>query len=245
MIENRGVCMNIRGIHRLQASSAATSSPSDESGIELDQVWSFDHQQKVIMSFLIQMEIFDPALLKHARTVAHYTLLMTRSLNFTPEDKDILLDSSLLYDVGMMGVDRRIVEKKDKLNPKEWKIIQAHPLNGVKILSPFPFFRELLPIIMHHHEWYDGTGYPEGLMGEAIPLMSRIIMIADAFVALTIDRPYRSALPITKALDIIKRNKGRQFDPQLIQQFRKVVKEAYYNSINIMDESAYKLSAVD
>lgn len=213
--------------------------------MDCNQRWGFIHQQTVILSILTQIEIFDPALLKHLRTVAHYTLLMSQSIAFTPEDQDKLLNSSLLYDVGLMGVDRRIVEKKDKLNPKEWKIIQAHPLNGVKILSPFPFFRELLPIIMHHYEWYDGTGYPEGLMGEAIPLMSRIIMIADAFVALTTDRPYRSALSITKALGIIKRNKGRQFDPQLIPQFRKVVKEDYYNSIDIIDESAYKLSAVD
>lgn len=237
MMESRGVCMNIRGIHRLQASSAATSSPSDESGIELDQVWSFDHQQTVIMSFLIQMEVFDPVLLRHSRTVAHYTQLMARSLDFTPEDKDTLLNSSLLYDVGMMGIDRRIIEKV-KLSPQEWEIIRAHPLNGVKILSPFPFFREILPIIMHHHEWYDGTGYPEGLMGEDIPLMSRIIMIADTFVALTTDRPYRAALPFNKVLDVIKQNKGRQFDPQLVPHFTTVVKADFYNNIKIMGEVA-------
>lgn len=229
--------MDIRGTHRLQASIATVSSPSDESGIELDQVWSFDHQQTVIMSFLIQMEIFDPVLLRHARSVAHYTLLMAQSLNYTLEDKDTLLNSSLLYDVGMMGVDRRIIEKV-KLSPQEWEIIRAHPLNGVKILSPFPFLREILPIIMHHHEWYDGTGYPEGLMGEEIPLMSRIIMMADTFVSLTTDRPYRAALPINEVLDVIKQNKGRQFDPQLVPPFINVVKEDFFNNIKIMGEVA-------
>ena len=190
------------------------------------------------------MEIFDPTLLRHLRTVAYYTQLMAQNLVFTPEDKEKLLNSSLLYDVGMMGVDRRIIEEKDKLKPQERKIIQAHPLNGVKILSPFPFFREILPIIMHHHEWYDGTGYPTGLMGEDIPFMSRVITIADTFVALTSDRPYRSAFPINKAIGIIKRNKGRQFDPQLVPHFINVVKEDFCNNINPMDESVYKLSSV-
>jgi putative nucleotidyltransferase with HDIG domain len=236
MTERRGVCMNARVTHR---------SHIDECGIDGNQSWGFIHQQTVITSFLTQMEIFDPALLKHLRMVAHYTQLMARSLEFTPEDKNKLLNSTLLYDVGMMGVDRRIKEKKDKLNSQEWEIIRAHPLNGVKILSLFSFLREILPIIMHHHEWYDGTGYPEGLMGKDIPLMSRIIMIADAFVALTNDRPYRAALPTNKALGIIKRNKRRQFDPQLVPHFINVVKEDFYNNINIMDESAYKLSAVD
>jgi HD-GYP domain-containing protein (c-di-GMP phosphodiesterase class II) len=223
--------MNARVTHRPLTSCAIDSPPFDERGIDCNQIWGFIHQQTVITSFLTQMEIFDPALLKQLRTVAHYSQLMARSLVFTPEDKDKLFNSALLYDVGMMGVDRRIIEKKGKLNPKEREIIRAHPLNGVKILSPFPFFREILPIIMHHHEWYDGTGYPEGLMGEDIPLMSRIIMIVDAFVALTTDRPYRSALPINKAFGIIKRNKGRQFDPQLVPHFTKVVKEDFYNNI--------------
>lgn len=223
--------MNARVAHRPHTFVAIESSLLDASGLDCNQGWGFIHQQTVIIAFLTQMEIFDPALLKHLRTVAHYTMLMAESLVFTPHDKDKLLNSSLLYDVGMMGVDRRIIEKKDKPNPQEWKIIRAHPLNGVKILSPFPFFREILPIIMHHHEWYDGTGYPEGLMGEDIPLMSRIIMIADAFVALTSDRPYRSALPIKQALGIIKRNKGRQFDPQLVPHFTNVVKEDFYNNV--------------
>ena len=237
--------MNARVPHRPHTAFDIRSSPLDKGGIDGNRGWGFIHQQTVIIAFLTQMEIFDPALLKRLRTVAHYTLMMAQSLVFTPEDKDKLLNSSLLYDVGMMGVDRRIIEKKDKLNPQEWKIIRAHPLNGVKILSPFPFFREILPIIMYHHEWYDGTGYPEGLMGEDIPLMSRVIMIADAFVAMTTDRPYRAAFPIKKALGIIKQNKGRQFDPQLVPHFTNVVKEDFYNNINRMGESAYKLSVVD
>lgn len=244
MTECRGECMTEGVTHNSRTSFAGKSLPLDEGVIDNNQNWGFIHQQTVIQSLLTQMEIFDPALLEHLRTVAYYTLLMARSLEFTPEDQDELLNSSLLYDIGLMGIDRRIIEKKDKLEPQERQIIQAHPLNGVKILSPFPFFREILPIIMHHHEWYDGSGYPEGLMGEDIPFMSRIIMIVDAFVAMTTDRPYRSALPINKVLGIIKRNQGRQFDPQLVPHFTNVVKEEFYNDIDVMSEIAHKLSAI-
>ncbi len=209
-------------------SIATASSHLDGCDADLSQAWGFIHQQAVIMSFLTQMEIFDPALLKQCRSVAHYTVLMAQSLEFAPEEENKLLNSSLLYDLGMIGIDRRIREKRGNLTPQEWEIIRAHPLNGVKILSHFPFFCEILPVVMHHHEWYDGTGYPDSLMGEDIPLLSRIIMIVDAFVALTTDRPYRAALTINKALDVIRYNKGRQFDPKLIYPFIKVVSEDFY-----------------
>jgi HD-GYP domain-containing protein (c-di-GMP phosphodiesterase class II) len=189
--------------------------------------WGFIHQQIVIKCLLTQMEIFDPALLEHSRSVTHYTLLMAQSLGFTPDDEIKLLHSSLLYDLGMMGIGRRIKEKEGKLTPQEWEIIHAHPHNGVKMLSIFPFLREIIPIIRHHHEWYDGTGYPDGLMGEDIPLMSRIIMIADTFVALTTDRAPHAAFTFNEALGIINQSVGGQFDPHLADVFTTVILEEF------------------
>ncbi|RLB07400.1 MAG: hypothetical protein DRG50_02985 [Deltaproteobacteria bacterium] len=204
--------------------SVKLSRPSDKEEEFNSNVESI-HQHLAIKSFLTQMEILDPALLEHSRLVTHYTLLMGRSLGFTSDDERKLLHSSLLHDLGKMGIDRQIIEKKGKLTPQEWELIRAHPLNSVKILSIFPYFRDIIPIVKHHHEWYDGTGYPDGLMGEEIPLMSRMIMVADAFVAMTSDRPYRAALTINEAVGIIRKNKGRQFDPKLVHLFITVVSE--------------------
>ena len=201
------------------------SSQLDESGVDLSPEWGFIYRQTVIKSFLTQMEIFDPGLLRHSHLVTHYTFLMAQSLGFTSADEIKLLHSSLLYDLGMMGIDRRIQEKKGKLTPQEWKVIHVHPQNAVKILSVFPFLREVIPIVRHHHEWYDGTGYPDGLIGEHIPLISRIIMIADAFVALISDRPYRPSLTTDEALEVIEKNSGIQFDPTLIPLFTILVSE--------------------
>ena len=201
------------------------SSQLDESGVDLSPEWGFIYRQTVINSFLTQMEIFDPGLLKHSRLVTHYTFLMAQSLRFTPADGIELLHSSLLYDLGMMGIDRRIQEKKGKLTPQEWKVIHVHPQNAGKILSVFPFLRKVIPIVRHHHEWCDGTGYPDGLMGEEIPFMSRITMIADAFVAMTSDRPYRPSLTTDEALEVIEKNKGVQFDPRLVPLVTTVVSE--------------------
>ena len=201
------------------------SSQLDESGVDLSPEWGFIYRQTVIKSFLTQMEIFDPGLLKHSRLVTHYTFLMAQSLRFTPADEIELLHSSLLYDLGMMGIDRRIQEKKGKLTPQEWKVIHVHPQNAGKILSVFPFLRKVIPIFRHHHEWCDGTGYPDGLMGEEIPFMSRITMIADAFVAMTSDRPYRPSLTTDEALEVIEKNKGVQFDPRLVPLVTTVVSE--------------------
>jgi len=187
--------------------------------------WRLIHPHQVIRAFLSQMKILDPALLKHTRSVTYYTLLMARNLNFTPQDERELVYSALLHDLGQTGIDRRIIEKRERLTPKEWEVIRAHPINSVKILSSFPCFLDISPVIRHHHERFDGTGYPDGLKGEQIPLMSRLIAVVDAFVAMTNDRPYRGALMISDALETIEENKEKQFDPKIANLFIAVVVE--------------------
>jgi len=183
----------------------------------------FIHPHLVIRSFLTQMRILDPALLTHSRSVTYYDLVIAQALSLGPEEKKRLLYSSLLHDIGQMGIDRRIIEKREHLHPKEWDVIRAHPLNSERILSVFPCFSEIVPIIRHHHERYDGTGYPDGLVGKEIPFMSRLLAVADAFVAMTSIRPYRAALMISDALTIIEESKGKQFDPRLVDLFITVV----------------------
>lgn len=181
------------------------------------------HPHRVVKAFLSQMKIMDPNLLAHSRSVARYALLTARGLQFRPEQERKVFYSSLLHDLGMMTVDRQILEKKGSLTFEEWQMIQTHPVNAERILSAFPCFRDITPIIRHHHEWYNGMGYPDGLMGENIPFLSRLISVADAFDAMTHDRPYREALSVHDALHIIEEDSGRQFDPKLTGLFVTVI----------------------
>jgi polar amino acid transport system substrate-binding protein len=187
--------------------------------------WRLIHPHQVIRAFLSQMKILDPALLAHTRTVTYYALLMARNLTFAPQDERELLYCALLHDLGLMGIDRRIIEKRERLTPQEWEVIRAHPVNGEKILSSLPCFLDISPIIRHHHERFDGTGYPDGLTGEQIPFKSRLIAVVDAFDAMTNNRPYQGALGISDALETIDGNKGKQFDPKLADIFTAVVVE--------------------
>jgi HD-GYP domain-containing protein (c-di-GMP phosphodiesterase class II) len=187
--------------------------------------WRLIHPHQVIRAFLSQMKILDPALLVHTRKVTYYALLLARRSNFSPQDEREVLYSALLHDLGLMGIDRRIIEKRERLTPKEWEVIRAHPINSVKILSSFPCFLDISNIIRHHHERFDGTGYPDGLTGEQIPFKSRVIAVVDAFVAMTNNRPYQGALGISDALETIDEKKGKQFDPKLADIFTALVVE--------------------
>ena len=176
-------------------------------------------EERAIQSYLMQMEILDPLLLLHSWSVAQYTELMAERLGFTENDKRKLQHSSLVHDLGMLAIQREILEKPGNLTSDEWKFIKAHPLHAVYILSLISSCREIIPIVKHHHEWYDGTGYPEGRKGNDIPLMSRIITLADSFVAMTSDRPYRNPWSTDMALFLIQRSSGVQFDPKLVAPF--------------------------
>jgi putative nucleotidyltransferase with HDIG domain len=204
--------------------------------------WISLHPHLVIRAFLCQMKIMDPALLEHTRSVTHYTLLMARDLNLPKRDRRALLYSTLLHDLGKIGIDQRIMEKRERLTPQEWEIIRAHPINSVKILSSFPCFLDISPIIRHHHERFDGTGYPDGLKGEQIPFMSRLITVVDAFVAMTNVRTYQASLTISDALETIEENKGKQFDPKLTTPFIALVLETLKRRA-VRGQTAQKVNA--
>lgn len=219
------VTMGAKGGHVVHAVSSLHSRHPDERRGELTSKGEVIRPHHVIRSFLAQMKIVDPSLLAHSRSVTYYTLLMARAIGLTHEDERKLLYSSLLHDLGQMCIDRRIIEKRERLTPEDWEVIRVHPLSSEKILSPFPCFLEITPIVRHHHERYDGTGYPDGLKGDEIPFMSRLITLTDAFVAMTSERPYRAALMISDALEIIEERKEKQFDPKLAGLFIAVVIE--------------------
>lgn len=133
--------------------------------------------------------------------------------------------SALLRDIGKVGIQHQIVNEKGALGKDEFTVIKSHPLNSVQILKQVNFPWNVESVITHHHEHYDGNGYPEGLKGRQIPLGSRIISIVDSYVAMTADRPYRKALPKEEAVQEIVKKAGTQFDPEVVEVFLSVIQE--------------------
>jgi len=125
----------------------------------------------------------------------------------------------LIHDIGKIGINESILQKPSKLTKKEYADVKTHSVIGENVVKHINFLKEGLPIIRHHHERYDGKGYPDGLKGEKIPLLARIIAVADAFDAMTSDRPYRKAFPPQEATKKLKENAGTQFDPQIVKIF--------------------------
>ncbi|HID57490.1 TPA: HD domain-containing protein, partial [Candidatus Poribacteria bacterium] len=158
----------------------------------------------------------------HSVRVVEYTLLIARKLGFHGRSLRSIKWGALLHDIGKIGIEDRILHKPDELTPEEWEIIKAHPIIGYEALKHIKFLSDALPIVLHHHERYDGKGYPDGLRGNEIPIGARIFAIADAFDAMTSDRPYRRAMPVEKALWEIATCSGTQFDPNIVGIFLQI-----------------------
>jgi HD-GYP domain-containing protein (c-di-GMP phosphodiesterase class II) len=137
----------------------------------------------------------------------------------TGQELEDLYRASVLHDLGKIGVREAVLNKPGKLSEEEFEEIVRHPEIAVRILEPISFFRPLLPAILHHHERFDGKGYPSRLAGSSIPFASRIMTIADTFDAMTSTRAYRKALPVADAIAEIRRCSGTQFDPDVVPAF--------------------------
>ncbi|MDD5037871.1 MAG: diguanylate cyclase [Dehalococcoidales bacterium] len=160
----------------------------------------------------------------HAKKVSEYAIALAEALKLKPAETNTLETCALLHDIGKISISDKILSKRGKLTSEEWEAVKAHPQIGAKIVGHISQLAHCIPGILHHHEWYDGSGYPEGLKGENIPLEARILTIADAFAAMTSDRSYAGSLPIEEALEEIKRGAGRQFDPHLAGLFVTAIK---------------------
>jgi diguanylate cyclase (GGDEF)-like protein/putative nucleotidyltransferase with HDIG domain len=162
----------------------------------------------------------------HSKKVSDYAVALAEAMSMSHEKIDIIRAAGLLHDIGKVGIPDSILNKKGTLNDEEWKLIKAHPKLGVEILRHVIDLVNCLPVILHHHERFDGAGYPSGLKGEKIPLEARILAAADAFDAITSPRPYREQLSSQEALDELKRCAGTQFDPKVIEIFSKIISPA-------------------
>ena len=156
---------------------------------------------------------------QHSDRVASYAVLIGEKLNLSQEAIDTLRIGGMFHDVGKVGVPTNILFKDSSLDNDEFSQIKSHPYIGTNILEHSSVFKDIIPIVKYHHEKYDGHGYPEGLKGNDIPLLARIISLADTFDAMTSNRSYRNALPIDIAKSEIEKYSGTQFDPELAKVF--------------------------
>lgn len=161
----------------------------------------------------------DPYTRGHSDRVKRMSLAIARHMGFSEERLETLEYGALLHDIGKIGIKDNILQKEGPLSREEYEIIREHPLIGVKIVEGVEFFRDKIPIIRHHHEFYDGSGYPDKLVGEAIPLEARIISLPDAFDAMTSARPHRGVMPLQDAILEMEKCKGKQFDPKVLDIF--------------------------
>lgn len=155
----------------------------------------------------------------HTDRVVVYCELMANHLNLSDNDRKTLRYGAYLHDIGKIQISKDVLNKIGKLTDEEWNLLKAHPENGAQIVRPVAALREVLPLILHHHERYDGTGYPIGIKGDEIPYLVRILSIADSFDAMTSNRPYHKRKTYEQAVDELFRCSSSQFDPDMVMEF--------------------------
>jgi HD-GYP domain-containing protein (c-di-GMP phosphodiesterase class II) len=158
--------------------------------------------------------------------VAHWARQLGGATGLSNDSLTVLYKAALLHDVGSVGVPVAVLSKEARLDPGEFTQVKRHPVMGEEILRALPQARDVLPAIRHHHERVDGAGYPDGIGGDAIPVFARIIAIADAFVAITSDRPYRQRRSKQEAMEILRQGAGKQWDAELVQRFLSLLEAA-------------------
>jgi putative nucleotidyltransferase with HDIG domain len=155
----------------------------------------------------------------HTLRVSTYAVLLAEHLGMTPGEVELVRTGTPLHDIGKIGIDDAILKKPDRLTPEEFEEMKLHTIKGAEIIDTVPDLWPIKPIVRSHHERWDGRGYPDGLVGEAIPPLARVVALADAFDAMTSDRPYRKGMPAATAFAEIAKQAGRQFDPQFAAAF--------------------------
>lgn len=169
----------------------------------------------------------DPYTRHHSENVSKYAVKIAKEMGLSADLCDVVRIGGLLHDIGKIGIPEQILKKKGKLTEEQYNIIKNHPHIGYKIINHITNFSKngVLDIVLYHHERYDGRGYPNGLKGKDIPLLARIIAVADTFDAMTSKRVYREKLDLNSALSEIQDSKGTQLDPEIVDVFLKMMRE--------------------
>lgn len=161
----------------------------------------------------------------HVERVVYYSRLLADKLKLNEGDKKSFIYSAYMHDIGKINIDKEILNKKMPLTKEEWEILKQHPDNGVDIIKPVKSLSNIIPMIKHHHERYDGNGYPKKLKGEEIPYLARALTVVDSFDAMTSNRPYNKRKTFEEAIEELKNCSGSQFDPEIAEAFIEAIKE--------------------
>ena len=189
-----------------------------------------------IQTLRYTVEAKDPYTRGHSDRVSEFSVLIGEKLNMSEEDLKTLRVGGLFHDIGKIGIPDSILLKESKLTDDEYSQIKNHPSIGAHILCNAEVFKDIIPIVKHHHERYDGNGYPGKLKGEEIPFMARIAAVADTFDAMTSKRTYRNALDIEVVKSEIERCSGTQFDPQIAKVFLDILNNDYDKILEIQEK---------
>ena len=185
-----------------------------------ENIISQNHLMELANSLAGAIDAKDPYTKGHSTSVSRYSEALARAVNLPEDEVQKIKLGALLHDVGKIGIPENVLKKPDRLSDDEWEVMKQHPVIGAeKVLAPNDALRELIPMVKYHHEHIDGSGYPEKLKGNQIPLEARIIAVADTYHALISDRPYRKGMSVEKACAILKDGAGKQWDSDLVRHF--------------------------
>jgi putative nucleotidyltransferase with HDIG domain len=194
-----------------------------QGAIAIKNFWLFTDIKELffntVKSLSSTIDAKDPYTYGHSERVSKIALAVAEELNLSFKEKEIIYLAGLLHDVGKIGIPEKILHKPESLNEKEYAEVKKHPTVSAQIIGTIKQMEEVIPSILHHHERFEGGGYPDGLKGEKIPIGGRILAIADAFDAMTSDRPYRKKFSVKHAIEQIKKYSNIQFDPQVVEAF--------------------------
>ncbi len=201
----------------------------EQSIIGIKNLQLYEEQQKIVFgsikSLVTLLDTRVPQEYTHSPYFSRLVAAIGQEMHLDEKQIQSLKYASLLHDTGKVDIPTEILTKTSKLTPQEYNIIKKHPLKGAQILRPLQILKPVIPIILHHHEKYDGTGYPSHLKKGQIPEGARIMAVADAFEAMVYGRPYRERKDINSAIKEIKKKSGTQFDPNVVEAFLKIIKK--------------------
>lgn len=184
---------------------------------QLDQ--QLENTENVIFTLAAAVEAKDETTSQHLQRMTQFAGQLGAHMGLPQHDLLLLRYGAILHDIGKVGVSEAVLCKPGPLDADEWEEMRSHPVMGEKICAQLRFARDVCPVIRHHHERWDGDGYADGLRGEDIPLLARIISVVDAFDAMTSDRPYRKALSMGEAVNQLREGAGSQWDPDIVRTF--------------------------
>jgi diguanylate cyclase (GGDEF)-like protein len=223
------------GGNRILLSSKILSEPLDDGGVR--GIYAKRNDLSAVYALVSTVEARDPYIYGHSRKVNTYAVALAEAIGLSPDEVSKVSTAALLHDIGKIGIPDKVLNKKGKLNAEDWEAIKAHPGLGANIVDNIPNLAPCVSSILHHHERWDGGGYPEGLKGEEIPLEARILAIADSFEAMTSARPYRPALSLEEVLKELRQGAGLQFDPKLVEVFIGIIEAGLPERVKMGQDS--------